>query len=216
MTTHYQSIILCGFRACGTSTIGKLLSEKLEWRFIEMDEEIIKATKINYKNQEITSQEFRQLETHLLQELLEKKHVVIAAGAGVGVNNVVKDGSKITFGELQRFILKHAPCALIVRLDAPEETIIQRLRTDEMSKRETTRPILKEKKAKQIKVTLSNAQDDPQRQKELLIQHIIENALETYRTRKSFYEQLTPHVLNTGKLSAERIVERIMLLLKNL
>ena len=96
---NYVKIILLGFKASGKSFIGKILSKKLNWKFFDMDDEIKNRTKLNIK--ELTKDNtdwtlFRKIETDILQDLLDKKNIIISAGGGVGVNNV-KYNNK-TFG----------------------------------------------------------------------------------------------------------------------
>ena len=48
-----KNIILIGMKACGKSTVGKLLAKKLEMQFIELDQEIEK-THLADKNERLS------------------------------------------------------------------------------------------------------------------------------------------------------------------
>ena len=88
-----KNIILIGMKACGKSTVGKLLAEKLKVDFIELDLEIEKAHKIE-KGERLSFREifkkhgadyFRSLEKKVLKTIVEKnnkKPVVLACGGG--------------------------------------------------------------------------------------------------------------------------------------
>jgi len=210
---QYTSIFIAGFRATGKTTIGKLLAEKLGWDFIDMDEKIeLKAgMPVNQITQSGTEwQTFRQLEHDVLKELITKEKIVVSMGGGTAVNDIVKEGSATTFGRLNQEILRSQKQALIVLLTASDEIIAERMRRHEMRKDITKRPILSEKRAQETQKHLKNAEHDLSQQKEILINEIVSDALETYNKRKPLYAALTKHVVDTGEMSAQDAVTYIM------
>lgn len=77
-------VVLIGFMAAGKTTIGRLLAERLEWEFIDLDEEIERRTGITIP--EIFElhgvAEFRRLERALTEELAGLEQFVLAPGGG--------------------------------------------------------------------------------------------------------------------------------------
>lgn len=119
-----MNIILIGMKACGKSTIGKLLAQKLEIDFIELDSEIEKAHLLNKKEQlsfrEIFKKQgadyFRSLEKNVLRIIVEKnmnKQIVLACGGGTPVD------------ENNQKILKEL--GQVIFLDADKEVLLPRI-----------------------------------------------------------------------------------------
>ncbi len=84
-----KRVFLIGFMGSGKTTIGKLLAERLGWKFIDIDEIIEKkeGMKISdifkYKGEPY----FRKLEKKTLKELIDKnKNTVVATGGGLGAD----------------------------------------------------------------------------------------------------------------------------------
>ena len=84
MKCQMENVVLIGMPGCGKSTIGKLLSVKLNRDFIDSDEEIIKI--INMPIGKFISENgeaaFRKIETEVLREISKKSSIVIATGGG--------------------------------------------------------------------------------------------------------------------------------------
>ena len=80
-----MNILLTGFMGAGKTTVGKKLSKRLGYFFIDTDREIEKeqgcsiSEIFNYGG-EIC---FRDLETNMLQQLQSKQNLVIATGGGM-------------------------------------------------------------------------------------------------------------------------------------
>ncbi len=77
-------IFLIGGRACGKTTIGKLLAQKLQMEFLDMDKTI---EELEGKNiQQLVTDEgwefFRKKEENLLQKLVGQDNLIIASGGG--------------------------------------------------------------------------------------------------------------------------------------
>jgi len=79
-----KNIVLIGMPGCGKSVIGKMLAEKLEMTFLDIDSYIEAKTKITiteiFKNGE---NEFRDIEAKATLEVSKNTDTVIATGGGV-------------------------------------------------------------------------------------------------------------------------------------
>jgi len=80
-----NNVILIGFMGSGKSSVGKVLADKLERKFIDMDDEIElgEEKSINDIFAEYGEDHFREIETNYLEKLLTKKNKVISTGGGV-------------------------------------------------------------------------------------------------------------------------------------
>lgn len=87
-TNKYDKIALIGMSGAGKTTIGKLLAEKMNYEFVDLDDQIEK--KENKSISQIFADEgeefFRQLETKMLTELINNDKLVISTGGGI-INN---------------------------------------------------------------------------------------------------------------------------------
>lgn len=90
-------IILIGMKGCGKSTVGKLLAEKLNIQFIDLDDELekihfqTKKEKFSYREiyQKYGKEYFRKLETSALirfAEASESINYILACGGGTLLN----------------------------------------------------------------------------------------------------------------------------------
>ncbi|MFH1049912.1 MAG: shikimate kinase [bacterium] len=90
---HKPNIALIGFIGSGKTTIGKLLSEKLNWEFVDTDELIVQKEQIPIR--EIFrihgEQYFRNLEKEVLLSMKDKKNVVISCGGGLILDDDNRD-----------------------------------------------------------------------------------------------------------------------------
>ena len=80
-----ENIVLSGMPASGKSTVGKLLAERMEREFFDLDEEIVRVAGRTIPEIFATDGEsaFRNLETRVLREILaNKKNIVLATGGG--------------------------------------------------------------------------------------------------------------------------------------
>jgi shikimate kinase len=119
-----KNLVLIGMPGCGKSTIGHLLSEKLELPFCDIDEYIEnkekKKIKDIFKNGEAI---FRKIEKQAVKEVSLKTPMVISTGGGV-----IKDEENIT--ELKKN-------GIIIFINRPLGLIISDINTED-------RPLLKE------------------------------------------------------------------------
>jgi shikimate kinase len=75
--------------ATGKTTVGKLISEKLNKEFIDTDKLIEKSTgmKISDIFEKFGEKYFRYLESNIVKEVYNKKDLVIATGGGIVLNS---------------------------------------------------------------------------------------------------------------------------------
>jgi shikimate kinase len=82
-------ICIIGMPGSGKSTIGRILSKKLNYKFFDTDENIEDETKTKIKD--IFAHEgeahFRELETRVLNKLVKINKVVISTGGGIILKN---------------------------------------------------------------------------------------------------------------------------------
>jgi|TARA_B100001971_G_scaffold190361_1_gene193027 shikimate kinase len=120
------NVALTGFMGSGKTAVGKILAEKLNKQFVEMDS-LIKQ-KAGKSISQIFAQDgeiaFRQLEIELTKEVGKGKKLVIACGGGIVLN-------KINIDRLQDE-------AVIVYLTASPTVILKRISADKQE-----RPVLK-------------------------------------------------------------------------
>ena len=82
-------ISLIGYMGSGKSTYGKILSKKLNFKFIDLDDYIEENTGLSIKQifSEKGEKWFRSKETECLNTLFKKQNTVIALGGGTPINN---------------------------------------------------------------------------------------------------------------------------------
>lgn len=109
---------------CGKTTVGRLLAQKLDYRFFDTDTliEQVKGQSIAQIFAEAGESVFRQLETQVLSELSAYKNLAIATGGG------------IVLSPMNWSYLRHG---IVVWLDVPVEQLYARLQNDP-----TPRPLL--------------------------------------------------------------------------
>ena len=120
-----RNIFLIGYMGTGKSTVATYLHENYGMEVLEMDQEIVEREGKSISELFATKGEpyFRDLETELLVESVDKENQVVSCGGGVvlrekNVEMMKKSGQ-------------------IVLLTAKPETILERVRDDE------SRPLLK-------------------------------------------------------------------------
>jgi len=77
-------IFLIGFMASGKTTVGRLLAERLDWTFVDLDKVIEDEAERTVA--EIFASEgepgFRKRETEALRDVVKRRKVVVATGGG--------------------------------------------------------------------------------------------------------------------------------------
>jgi shikimate kinase len=113
-----MNVVLIGYRACGKSTVGKLLAEKLKITFLDTD--LLIEESLGMPVKEIVAGQgwgyFRAREKEVVQGLTQKSKCVMATGGGVVLDEENVD------------LLKKI--GVVVWLKAPITDVIERLKED--------------------------------------------------------------------------------------
>lgn len=119
-----KNIVLTGFMGVGKTAVGRELANILGWKFIDMDEEIVKTQNLSISEIFSNSGEavFRDLETEMIRETVEKNNIIISTGGGAILRQENVD-----------FLSSNG---IIVCLTARPETILDR------TSRSSKRPLL--------------------------------------------------------------------------
>ncbi|MGG1676354.1 shikimate kinase [Neobacillus sp. NRS-1170] len=87
-----NSIVFIGFMGAGKTTIGKLVAEKLNREFIDIDEEIEKEFNMPVTQifKEFGEKAFRDREKSLITSLSQQKNLIISVGGGAFLQEEIK------------------------------------------------------------------------------------------------------------------------------
>ncbi len=109
-------MVLTGFMGAGKSTLGARVAQELGWRFVDLDEEIVRAEQQSIADIFDTAGEasFRKLENIALTMALKQDRLVLALGGGALET------------EANRRLLADDPATLLLYLAAPLEILIAR------------------------------------------------------------------------------------------
>ena len=90
------NITLCGMMGSGKSAIGKILANKLNYNFIDVDKVIENEAKKTIKKifEEDGEVYFRDLEEKLTINTLEKKETIVSLGGGAIINKKIRNSIK--------------------------------------------------------------------------------------------------------------------------
>jgi len=100
---NFNNISLIGFMGSGKTTVGRILSEKTNFLFIDLDRiiEIAEEKSIPEIFKEKGEKYFRKLETEVIEKIYINKNCVFACGGGViekGENmNTIKSNSTVIY-----------------------------------------------------------------------------------------------------------------------
>lgn len=123
-----RPLVLIGLMGAGKSTIGKRLAARLHLPFVDADTEIERAAGLSISEifQRFGEKEFRDGERRVIGRLIDGRPKVIATGGGAFMQD-----------DTRALILDRA---LAIWLDADIEVL-----ADRVSRREGTRPLLKDR-----------------------------------------------------------------------
>ncbi len=152
---HWKNIALIGMRCTGKTGIAQYLSEKIGMPCYDIDKII--AQKTGKSIADLTNNgenwaHFRQMETEILQELLQEENIIISCGGGCGVNDVKINDT--TYGKMQFDLLNTSKNTFKILLESSVEKIISRLKNDVNSKQ--NRPKLTNHNSVEEEVILQN------------------------------------------------------------
>ncbi len=127
-SSQNSNLILIGFMGTGKSTIARQLSKQLDMPFFEMDEMIVQKEGMEISDifKEKGEDYFRNVETTLLKNLLQKERGILSCGGGI----VLRD-------ENIQAMKNHGT---VILLTATPETIFKRVKHNQ------SRPVLNGKK----------------------------------------------------------------------
>jgi len=201
-----KKIILIGFRTVGKTTISRLLAKKINYECIDLDEVINKRTQKTVA--EITRNganwsEFRKIEHSVLEDALKLDNVVISAGGGVGVNDILIDDLNKTYGQLNSESIKNTKDLKVIWVDAKEEKILERIKEVEDNSLDS-RPVLGEIEDNDVEF------EDKKTQKEYKINSLIKDSQVMYKKRGKFYKELSDFRIDTTFDNVDESVEKIL------
>ena len=126
MKNSSKNIVLIGMAGVGKTTVGRVLSKKIQRKFLDVDQEFEDQTKIRITDffAIYGEKEFRKIERRIINDVLTKnKKLVVSAGGGIFSNNEIRD-----------LIIKKSTTFF---LDSSIETLAERLK-----KNFSNRPLL--------------------------------------------------------------------------
>ena len=132
MPQRVDGIALTGFMGSGKTTVGRLLSARLDWQFLDVDEQIEEAsgTAAAQLFASLGEDRFREFESQVTAWCLGREKVVVALG-----------GAAIDLAANQR-LLANSTSTLLIFLDGEFEVLIERCLEQERSGASTYRPLL--------------------------------------------------------------------------
>ncbi|MFN3598289.1 MAG: shikimate kinase [Aquificaceae bacterium] len=135
-----KRIFLVGFMCSGKTTFGKLLSESLGWRFVDIDQEVERKEEMPIREifEKKGEEYFRKLEFEMLRSIAEKEKVIISTGGGLGANQKAMEFMKSK--------------GLVVWLKIDFESFLERCEQD------PSRPLLKRGKEELLRLFENRAQ----------------------------------------------------------
>ena len=118
MASINDNIFFVGLMGAGKTTIGKLLAKKLKKSFYDTDHEIEKklGVKVSVIFELEGEEGFRKRETQMIDELTQKKNIILATGGGVILN------------ETNRLFLKER--GQVIYLNAKPQNLAKRMAFD--------------------------------------------------------------------------------------
>jgi shikimate kinase len=128
-----MKVFLIGFMGVGKTTVGKIVANKLNYKFIDTDSEIESKSKMKISEifVRLGENHFRKLETNLLNDIIKSENnIIISTGGGMPIfNNNIK-------------LLKEN--GISIWLKADDKKILSNLQHDK------TRPLLNKNKKEEI------------------------------------------------------------------
>ena len=113
-----RRIVLIGFSATGKTTVGERLAQRLGWKFLDTDQEIVRSTNKTIRDifHGDGEEAFRALERKALQEAARRQGIVVASGGGAVLVEKLRNLMERSF--------------FVVCLEARPQTICERLLRD--------------------------------------------------------------------------------------
>jgi len=139
--THLRRLVLTGFMGAGKTTVGRLLAERLDWEFLDLDAYVESRTGLTIPSIFSTHGEarFRQLESTALASALGRNRLVLALGGGAP--EVLTN----------RLLLEQTPATSTIFLDAPFPALFDRCMMQALNPGTTDRPIMADPAAAEVR-----------------------------------------------------------------
>lgn len=128
-----MKMVILGFRYSGKSVIGKVIADLNNLKFIDLDEEIEKATNNNIcdiVNKQNGWEMFRKIELEVFNKIITQNNIVISCGGGFGVNNQFCTEKQKTFGQIEKDILQNLD-AIKILFEINEDCLANRIKVGE-------------------------------------------------------------------------------------
>ena len=134
ISAHLRRLVLTGFMGAGKSTTGRLLADRLNWTFLDLDAHLESRTGATIPQlfERHGEAHFRRLESSALASALGQNHTVLALGGGTP--------EELT----NRLLLEQTPATFTIFLDAPFPTLFDRCMLQDIA-----RPVLADPAAAQ-------------------------------------------------------------------
>ena len=163
------NISLCGMMGSGKSAIGKILANKLDYNFIDVDKMIeIDAKKTIKKIFEEDGEEyFRDLEEKITINILRQKKTIVSLGGGAIINKKIRNSIKKN--------------SYNIYLNVDLDILIKRLKNSK------TRPLIYKKNLKKELINLINIREKFYRKADL----IVKNEKNIIVTTENIIEKIT-------------------------
>ena len=147
------NISLCGMMGSGKSAIGKILANKLDYNFIDVDKMIeIDAKKTIKKIFEEDGEEyFRDLEEKITINILRQKKTIVSLGGGAIINKKIRNSIKKN--------------SYNIYLNVDLDILIKRLKNSK------TRPLIYKKNLKKELINLINIREKFYREADLIVKN---------------------------------------------
>ena len=154
------NITLCGMMGSGKSAIGKILANKLNYNFIDVDKMIEIKTKKTIKEifEENGEEYFRDLEEKITIDILNNKKTIVSLGGGAIINKNIRN-----------FIIKNS---FNIYLKVDIDFLTKRLQNSK------TRPLIYKKNLKKELITLINQRESYYLKADLIVNNE-KNIIET-------------------------------------
>ncbi|WP_163192685.1 shikimate kinase [Clostridium thermarum] len=131
MELKKSNIVLIGMPGCGKSTIGRKLSARINWNFIDVDILIEERTGKSIPEIFQSGEDyFRDIESNVIEELEHKTSTVISTGGGIvkrekNIESLSKHGFIIFINRSPEKILKDIDIASRPLLSTKKENLLK-------------------------------------------------------------------------------------------
>ena len=163
------NVSLCGMMGSGKSAIGKILANKLNYNFIDVDKmiEIDAGKTIKKIFEEDGEQYFRDLEEKITINILELKETIVSLGGGAIINKNIRGSIKKN--------------SYNIYLNVDVDILTKRLQNS------TTRPLIYKKNLKKELINIINIREKFYQKADL----IVKNEKNIFVTTENIIEKIT-------------------------